>query len=97
MITHHFREKILLKNVLEELGVPKDRVGEVLGLITEEADRLGFLTDIKGEKYVSLSDDSAPNTATQDSIPPQNKRKCPTQMKHQKPSRHQKYYSDCKR
>lgn len=75
-----FPREDIAKNVLEELGVPKDRVGEVLELITEEADRLGFLTDIKGKKYVSLSDDSAPNTAAQDSIPSipsQNKKEMP--------------------
>jgi predicted nucleotide-binding protein len=65
-----FPREDIAKNVLVELGVPKDRADEVLGFITEEADRLGLLTDIKGKKYVSLSNDSVPNTTTQDFVPP---------------------------
>lgn len=50
--------------------MPKDRVNDVLKLIIEESDRLGFLTDIKGKKYVSLSNDSASNITMQETIPP---------------------------
>ncbi len=41
-------------NVLEDLDVPKDRTAEVLKLIMEGAEAVGFITDIKGKKYANL-------------------------------------------
>jgi predicted nucleotide-binding protein len=41
-------------NVLESMGVPKDRTKIVLDLIISGAESVGFLTDIKGKKYVNL-------------------------------------------
>jgi len=41
-------------NVLEDLGVPKDRTAEVLKLIMEGAEAVGFITEIKGKKYANL-------------------------------------------
>jgi hypothetical protein len=42
-------------NVLDDLGVPKDRAQSVLDLILENAQRVGFLQEIKGRKYVDLT------------------------------------------
>jgi predicted nucleotide-binding protein len=41
-------------NVLEDLNVPKDRTKDVLTMILEGANSVGFLDDIKGKKYVNL-------------------------------------------
>src|SRR6266404_1158582 len=41
-------------NVLEDFGVPKDRAAEVLKLIMEGAETVGFITEIKGKKYANL-------------------------------------------
>jgi hypothetical protein len=41
-------------NVLEEMGVPKDRAAEVLKLVMDGAESVGFITDIKGKKYANL-------------------------------------------
>jgi predicted nucleotide-binding protein len=45
----------IARNVLIELGVPTDRTGEVLALIVESANQLGFLKPIKDRTYVDLS------------------------------------------
>lgn len=50
-------------NVLEELGVPKDRTTEVLALIMEGAEAVGFVSEIKGKKYVNLKGVTVPATA----------------------------------
>lgn len=47
------RQDIAL-NVLEDLGVPKDRAGNVFNLIVESANSLGLITQIKGKPYVHL-------------------------------------------
>jgi len=41
-------------NVLEELGVPRERAKEVLELILESARDVGFLREVKGNLYVDL-------------------------------------------
>ncbi len=41
-------------NVLEDLGVPKERTADVLKLIMEGAQSVGFITEIKGKKYANL-------------------------------------------
>jgi predicted nucleotide-binding protein with TIR-like domain len=41
-------------NVLEELGVPQDKAAEVYTLILEGAESVGFLREVKGQKYVDL-------------------------------------------
>ena len=41
-------------NVLEDLGVPKDRTADVLKLIMDGANEVGFITEIKGKKYANL-------------------------------------------
>ena len=47
------RQDIAL-NVLEEMGVPREKTGEVLDRIDASARSVGFLEEIKGKKYVSL-------------------------------------------
>jgi Predicted nucleotide-binding protein containing TIR-like domain len=42
------------QNVLLEMGVPQDRTAEVLKLILESAEAVGFLQTIKDRKYVEL-------------------------------------------
>lgn len=44
----------IAKNVLEEMGVPKDKTGDVLNLITEGLKTLGLSREVKGQKYVDL-------------------------------------------
>ena len=44
----------IARNVLEDLGVPKDRTADVLKLIIDGANDVGFITEIKGKKYANL-------------------------------------------
>jgi predicted nucleotide-binding protein len=44
----------IAQNVLMEMGVPEDRTAEVLKLVLESAQAVGFLQDIKDRKYVEL-------------------------------------------
>jgi len=54
-------------NVLESMGVPKDRTAKVLALIIDGANVLGMLSEIKGTKYVNTSPRSkAPRTSEAD-------------------------------
>jgi hypothetical protein len=46
------------QNVLMEMGVPKDRTAEVLRLILDGAETVGFLQTIRDRKYVELGDTS---------------------------------------
>ncbi len=50
----------IAQNVLMEMGVPRDRTAEVLKLILEGAEAVGFLQDIKDRKYVGLGDTKFP-------------------------------------
>lgn len=47
-------------NVLEELGVPRDRTASVFELITSSAKNAGFFREVKGQLYVDLDGASAP-------------------------------------
>lgn len=49
-------------NVLEDMGVPKDRAHEVLSLIVDGAQSVGVLRDIKGKKYVDFDACAVANT-----------------------------------
>jgi predicted nucleotide-binding protein len=48
------------QNVLMEMGVPQERTGEVLRLILDSAESVGFLQTIKDRKYVELGDTNVP-------------------------------------
>jgi hypothetical protein len=45
----------IAKNVLQEKGVPSDRLDDVLTLILEGAEAVGFLKVISGKRYVDLA------------------------------------------
>lgn len=45
----------IAENVLVDMGVPRDRTAEVLQMIVDGAMQLGFMTEIKGKKYIDLS------------------------------------------
>lgn len=47
-------------NVLEEMGVPRDKAAEVLERIDASARSVGFLEEIKGKIYVALQGASSP-------------------------------------
>jgi hypothetical protein len=55
----------IARNVLDEMGVPRDRTEAVFELIKECAADVGFLTEIKGKTYVDLQG-VAPQVATKD-------------------------------
>lgn len=52
------RQDIAL-NVLEDMGVPRDKASEVFQRIESSAKSVGFLEEIKGKLYVSLQGSSA--------------------------------------
>ena len=51
---HPFPRQDIALNVLEELGVPREKAGEVLDRISSSARSVGFLEEIKEKTYVSL-------------------------------------------
>lgn len=51
---HPFPRQDLGQNVLEDMGVPRDKVEEVLGQIDASARSVGFIEEIKGKLYVTL-------------------------------------------
>ncbi len=57
-----FPRQDIAENVLVELGVPRERAGQVLELIMEGAKAVGFVHDIKGKEYVELSSASPMKT-----------------------------------
>jgi hypothetical protein len=61
------REDIAL-NILEDMGVPKDRTNEILTMILQGASSVGFLEDIKGKKYVNLKGVIPPPADTTDLV-----------------------------
>lgn len=61
---HPFPRKDIALNVLEDLGVPRDKASEVLERIDSSARLVGFIEEIKGKLYVSLKGSSAPLTTT---------------------------------
>jgi hypothetical protein len=70
------RQDIAL-NVLENKGVPRDKVAEVLERILASASSVGYIEEIKGKKYVSLQGGGAvpDTTSSEDSTdldPPAN-------------------------
>ncbi|MGH8127935.1 MAG: TIR domain-containing protein [Gammaproteobacteria bacterium] len=49
-----FPREDIAHNVLEEMGVPRKKVAEVLARILESAESVGFTEEIKGKTYISL-------------------------------------------
>jgi predicted nucleotide-binding protein len=60
------------RNVLEEMGVPSDRTGDVFALIVDGARDVGFLQEVKGQTYVDLEGSAArlDNEPVQEDVPP---------------------------
>ena len=56
---HPFPRQDIALNVLEEMGVPREKAGEVLDRIASSARSVGFLEEIKEKTYVSLEGTSA--------------------------------------
>ncbi|MCK9200149.1 MAG: nucleotide-binding protein [Gallionella sp.] len=58
--SHPFPRQDIALNVLEDLGVPRDKAAEVLERIDASARSVGFVEEIKGKPYVSLNGVAAP-------------------------------------
>jgi predicted nucleotide-binding protein len=56
-------------NILEDFGVPKDRTKPVLEMIMEGAESVGFLTEIRGKKYVNLQGVTPPTGPSSEGEP----------------------------
>jgi hypothetical protein len=61
----------IAKNVLQEKGVPADRLDDVFGLIIEGASAVGFIREWGGKRYVDLADSITPVNAEDAAVPPQ--------------------------
>ena len=51
---HAFPRQDIALNVIEEMGVPRNKAEEVLERIDSSARSVGFLEEIKGKNYVIL-------------------------------------------
>lgn len=60
------RQDIAL-NVLEDMGVPRDKANEVLQRIESSARSVGFIEEIKGKPYISLQGSSSSVTEEENS------------------------------
>ena len=49
----------IAQNVLRDMGVPDGRASGVLTLVTESAESLGLITEIKGKRYIDLKPDNS--------------------------------------
>ena len=56
---NQFPRRDIALNVLEELGVPRDKTEEVLERISESARSVGFIEELKGKYYVRLESGAA--------------------------------------
>jgi predicted nucleotide-binding protein len=63
---HPFPRQDIALNVLEEMGVPREKAGEVLDRIASSARSVGFLEEIKEKTYVSLQGTASPPTHADD-------------------------------
>ena len=61
--TNAFPRQDIACNVLEDLGVPRDKTEEVLERIESSAQMVGFVEEINGKKYIALSSSGATNFA----------------------------------
>lgn len=67
---HPFPRQDIAMNVLEDLGVPRDKAPEVLERIDSSARMVGFIEEIKGKPYVSLSGNgNAPTPSLDGKVP----------------------------
>lgn len=63
---HPFPRQDIALNVLEEMGVPREKAGEVLARIDSSARSVGFIEEIKGKSYVSLQGTALPTEPNED-------------------------------
>ena len=59
--TNAFPRQDIACNVLEDLGVPRDKTEEVLERIESSAQMVGFVEEINGKKYIALSGSGTSN------------------------------------
>jgi len=64
--SHQFPRADLAQNVLEDMGVPRDKTEGVLSQIDASARSVGFLDEIKDKVYVTLQGATAPKPADND-------------------------------
>ncbi|MBN8481218.1 MAG: nucleotide-binding protein [Xanthomonadales bacterium] len=57
---HAFPRQDIALNVLEEMGVPREKVEDVLERIDSSARSVGFIEEIKGKNYVTLQGAAQP-------------------------------------
>ena len=55
---NQFPREDLALNVLEDMGVPRDKAAEVLERISDSARSVGFIEELKGKYYVRLDGDA---------------------------------------
>lgn len=60
---HPFPRTDIAQNVLEEMGVPRDKTTEVLDRIDSSARSVGFIEEIKDKLYVTLQGTATPTPA----------------------------------
>ena len=60
---HSLPRNDIAQNMLETLGVPRNRTEEVFGFITITATGLGLIIDIKGKKHVHLANKIKPENS----------------------------------
>lgn len=61
-----FPGDVIARNVLVEKGVPAERADEVLALIVQGADGVGFFREITGKRFVDLAGAAAKDNADDD-------------------------------
>ncbi|RXN91385.1 hypothetical protein C7R54_09535 [Achromobacter aloeverae] len=69
---HPFPRQDIAMNVLEEMGVPRDKAPQILERIDASARAVGFIEEIRGKSYVSLNgaanQSSAPISEEQETV-----------------------------
>lgn len=66
---HPFPRNDIAQNVLEDMGVPRDKTSEVLERIESSARSVGFIDEIRGKPYVTLQGaHAAPATTVGDQV-----------------------------
>lgn len=70
---HPFPRSDIALNVIEELGVPRDKAEEVIERIDVSARSVGFIEEIKGKNYVTLqgTEPAAPLVNSEDTSNPE--------------------------
>ena len=59
---------LIAQNVLMDMGVPKDKTADVLKMIVDGANSVGFIQGIKDKKYVDLMGTAAPAASAEEQL-----------------------------